>query len=170
MEQTTTRLGRDVFMALAAIGWADGEYKQDEADALVRAALEEGLEVEQIAEIEEATKKPVQLGAIDLSKLTKEDRLFIYAVAYWMCRVDGELRPSEQEQLNKLGDVLKIPEKPRHHAETIAYDIACQPAGSLPSDYDLPKVRKTIADRLAEARRLRTESGSKESGADGTSE
>ena len=38
-------------MALAAVGWADGTLDPDEADAIVRTAAEEGLPLEQIAEI-----------------------------------------------------------------------------------------------------------------------
>src|SRR5262249_21185453 len=40
------RLGRDVFLALAAVGWADGKLDEEEADAIVRTALEEGLELD----------------------------------------------------------------------------------------------------------------------------
>ena len=144
-------------MALAAIGWADGKYIQDEADALVRFALEEGLDVEDAAEIEEAIKEPVSFGDIDLTKLTKEDRLFIYAVGSWMVRIDGETAPQEIDALKKLGDLLKIPDKPRLHAEGIAKEVAALPAGDSPSRYDLPRVRKLISERLAEARRLRAE-------------
>ena len=160
MTQTTPRLGRDVFMALAAIGWADGKYMQDEADALVRCALEEGLDVEDVAELEEAIKEPVSFGDIDLTKLTKEDRLFIYAVASWMSRIDGEMSPEEHAALDKLGTLLKIPEKPRLHAEAIAREVAALPDGDSPSRYDLPRVRKLVSERLAEARRLRAQAAS----------
>ena len=51
-----TRLGTDVFVALAAIGWADGQLDADEADAIVRAAADEGLSLEEIAAIEESTR------------------------------------------------------------------------------------------------------------------
>lgn len=157
MTETTTRLGRDVFMALAAIGWADGKYLQDEADALVRFALEEGLDVEEAAEIEEAIKEPVSFGDIDLTRLTKEDRLFVYAVGSWMIRIDGDIAPTELDALKRLGDLLKIPDKPRVHAEAIAQEVAALPAGDSPSRYDLPRVRTLISERLAEARRLRAE-------------
>src|SRR6187455_1459744 len=106
------RLGRDVFVALAAIGWADGKLDDEEADAIVRTALEEGLELEQIAEIEEATKHPIDLSFIDRSQMSKADRLFVYAVAAWMTRLDGEVHEKEQEALDKLGELLKIPPKP----------------------------------------------------------
>ena len=83
------RLGRDVFIALAAVGWADGNLDAEEADAIVRTATEEGLEIDEIAEIEAATKSKVELGVIDRGNMTKEDRLFVYAVASWMTRLDG---------------------------------------------------------------------------------
>src|SRR5262245_49358304 len=114
------RLGRDVFIALAAIGWADGKLDEDEADAIVRTAMEEGLELEEIAEIEEATKKPIDLTVIDRSNMTKADRLFVYAVASWMTRLDGIVTMQEQIALDHLGDVLKVPELPRSHADAIA--------------------------------------------------
>jgi hypothetical protein len=52
------RLGRDVFMALAAVAWADGKVDPEEADAIVRTALEEGLDLDEIADIEQATSRP----------------------------------------------------------------------------------------------------------------
>ena len=111
MTETKARYGRDVWMALAAIGWADGKLDEDEADAIVRTALDEGLELDEISEIEEATKKSIDIGDIDLSKLSKEDRLFIYAVACWLTRIDGKVTDEEREALTKLGSTLKIPEK-----------------------------------------------------------
>src|SRR5687767_6810604 len=112
---TRARLGRDVFIALAAIGWADGKLDPEEADAIVRTALEEGLELEEIAEIEDATKNPVDMGVIDRSNMTKADRLFVYAVASWMTRLDGDMSDAEVEALAKLGAALKVPEAPRAH-------------------------------------------------------
>ena len=121
------RLGRDVFIALAAIGWADGKLDEEEADAIVRTAVEEGLAIEEIEEIESATKSPVDIGVIDRSSMTKADRLFVYAVAAWMTRLDGTRDDKEIEALDKLGDALKIPPSPRAHADAIAEEIASQP-------------------------------------------
>jgi len=147
------RLGRDVFIALAAIGWADGNLDSEEADAIVRTALEEGLEIEEIAEIEEATKSPVEIGVIDRAELTKEDRLFVYAVASWITRLDGTVDAKELEALVKLAEALKVPEGPRNAADRIAQDIALLPEGDRPSRYDLPKLRTVIAERLEESNR-----------------
>src|SRR5690349_13836651 len=129
------RLGRDVFMALAAIGWADGRLDPEEADAIVRTALEEGLELEEIGEIEEATKAPIDLSFIDRSKMSKADRLFVYAVASWMTRLDGEIHEKEAAALDRLGELLKIPARPRQHADAIAQEIAELAEGDRPARY-----------------------------------
>jgi len=94
------RFGRDVFIALAAVGWADGELDTDEADAIVRMAVKEGLEPDEIAAIEEATKNPVTVGDIDTGRMTEVDRLFIYAVGAYIARVDQEVAPAEITALN----------------------------------------------------------------------
>ena len=150
-----TRLGRDVFLALAAVGWADGHLDPDEADAIVRTAAEEGLPLEQIAEIEEATRAPVDIGVIDRTGLTREDRLFVYAVASWMTRLDGVVADKETVMLKKLGDALKIPEAARGHVDTIAQEVAFLPEGDRPDRYDLPRIRKIIGSRLAVAQAIR---------------
>src|SRR6185437_14903726 len=144
------RLGRDVFMALAAVAWSDGDVDPREADAIVRAALEE------------AIRERVDLSVIDRSQLTKADRLFVYAVASWMTRVDGAVDARERDALRKLGDLLKIPEAPRANADAIALEIAEVSEGDRPSRYDLPLLRDTLVERLAEAQRLRAAAGQEE--------
>src|SRR5262245_46098814 len=131
------RLGRDVFIALAAIGWADGRLDPDEADAIVRTAMEEGLDLDEIAEIDEATKNRIEMDVIDRSNMTKSDRLFVYAVASWMARLDGVVAMQEQIALDQLGETLKIPKPPREHADAIAQEIAELPEGDRPDRYDL---------------------------------
>ena len=151
----TSKLGRDVFIALAAIGWADEKLESDEADAIVRMAAEEGLEIEEIAEIEEATKTKVDIGDMDLSGLSKEDRLFVYAVGAWIARVDGTVLPQEITALNQLGHALKLPDKPREYADTIAMEVGKLSESDKPAFYNLAKLRKTLKVRLAEAQKLR---------------
>ena len=148
MEEVKTRLGRDVYIALAAVGWADGQLDQEEADAIVRTALEEGLDIDEIAEIEEATKSPVDIGVIDRKNLSKEDRLFVYGVASWITRLDGVVTEGEQAALRKLGDALKVPEKPRMLVDGIAQDVA-NLSDDRPSRYDLLALRRIIGERLA---------------------
>ena len=148
MTEQKTRLGRDVYLALAAVGWADGHLDQDEADAIVRTALEEGLGLEDIAAIEAATKNPIDMGVIDRKNLSKEDRLFVYAVASWMTRLDGVVTIAEQEVLAKLGDALKIPEKPRAAVDGIAQDVA-NLSDDRPDRFDLLALRRIISERLS---------------------
>ncbi|MEO8801012.1 MAG: DUF533 domain-containing protein [Polyangiaceae bacterium] len=142
------RLGRDIFVALAAIAWADGTLDPDEADAIVRAAVECGLELDEIAEIEKATSSKIDLGVIDRAGMTKEDRLFVYAIARWIAEIDGHVTDEENQALAALGEKLGLPEKPRAHAEHIAKEVAAMPEGDRPDRYDVPKLRALIGERL----------------------
>ena len=156
MAEEKPRLGRDVYIALAAVGWADGKLDQEEADAIVRTALEEGLDLAEIAEIEAATKQPTDLGVIDRKNLSKEDRLFVYAVACWLARLDGVVSAAEARALNELGEALKIPEKPRAIVDGIAQDVANR-GDDRPSRYDLHGLRRAIGDRLKSAQAKKDE-------------
>ncbi|MCA9625626.1 MAG: TerB family tellurite resistance protein [Myxococcales bacterium] len=151
----TPKLAHGVFVALAAVGWADGKLDDDEADAIVRTALEEGLALEEIEAIEAATKAPVSFDDIDLGTLSKADRLFVYAVGTWITRVDGSVAEEEQEALDQLGELLRLPEKPRALAANLAAEIGAVSEGDKPAFYNLPMLRKTLKVRLAEAQALR---------------
>lgn len=154
------RLGRDVFLALAAIGWSDGELDAKEGDAIVRLAVDEGLELDEIGELEEATSTPVELESVNWHRMTKTDRLFVYAVAAYLTRVDGKLDPRESAALDRLGGLLAIPEAPRAQAATIALEIEDLHAVDEVSRFRL--LRATIGKRLAEAQRLRAAAGGPE--------
>ncbi len=154
---TEEKIGRDVFLAFAAIGWADGKLDGGEADAIVRMALEEGLELEEIEEIERATKKPLDIGELDISKMSKADRLFVYSVGSWIARVDGHVAKEEMEALDKLGEALKIPERPRQHADKIVVEIGKLSESEEAAFFNLPKLRRTLKVRLAEAQKIRAE-------------
>src|SRR5262245_23590172 len=149
------RLGRDVFVALAAVGWADGKLDQEEADAIVRTALEEGLELDEIAEIEEATKNSIDIGVIDRKALSKEDRLFVYGVAAWIARLDGVVTDGESEVLKQLGGTLKVPDKPREIVDKIVQDVAASSDDVRPARYDLGALRRIIGERLRSAQAKR---------------
>jgi uncharacterized membrane protein YebE (DUF533 family) len=142
------RFRKDVFVALAAVAWADGKLDPDEADGIVRAALDEGLSIEEIAAIEEATKAPVDLGVVDRSGLSKDDRLFVYAVACWIARMDGRVTEEEADALAKLGERLGVPERPRMHAEAIVREVAELPSGDRPAAYELGRLKQLLGERL----------------------
>lgn len=144
-----------MYVALAAVGWADGKLEADEADAIVRCALEEGLEIEEIAEIEAATKNPIDLGVIDRKNLSKEDRLYVYGVAAWIARMDGVVSDSEKAALKKLGEELKVPDRPREIVDHIVETVAAESGDSRPLQYDLGALRTIIGERLKAAERDR---------------
>lgn len=150
---TTPILGRDVYMALAAVGWADGQLTPEAADAIVRTALEEGLEVEEVAEIEEATRNKLDMVEVDRMNMTKADRLYVYAVASWIATLDGSVSARGEEALTKLGNALGIPEAPRQHADTIMREVA--ELADRPERFDLLTLRRTLDSRLEEARKQR---------------
>ncbi len=144
-EGAAMRWNKDVFVvALAAIGWADGALDPDEADAIVRAAVDAGLELEEIAAIEEATGAPVELGAINRAALSKEDRVFVYAVACWIARLDRKVTDAESGALAGLAERLEIPDRQRAHAEKQAAAVAGLPDGDRPLRYDLAKLRSLL--------------------------
>ncbi len=160
---TNPLLGLDVYVALAAVGWADGQLTREAADAILRTASEEGIELERLSKIEEAVQEPVDVGVVDRMNMSKSDRLYVYAVASWIAALDGPATEKEQEALNKLGLALGVPEAPCRHADEIMREIAAQ--DSRPERFDLRALRKTLDERLEAARAARlaqeeqTESG-----------
>jgi uncharacterized membrane protein YebE (DUF533 family) len=156
-EDGDKKLGRDVFLALAAIGWADGVLDSEEADAIVRAAVEEGLDLDEIEAIEQATREPVTIGTIDMAEMSKADRLFVYAVGSWITRVDGHVADEERAALEKLGEALQIPPRPRQHAETIVKAIGKLGENEEAAFFNLPMLRAALKRRLAEAQDLRAQ-------------
>jgi eukaryotic-like serine/threonine-protein kinase len=149
------RLGNDVLIALAAIGWADGFLDDDKVQAIMHTAFEAGLTPAEVSDLERTIKNKIELSELDLSAMTKEDRLFVYAVAIWLVRLDGYVHELEVQALNSLGNMLKLPDGPRRHAETIAKEIAELPTGDRPFKYDLARLRLLIEERMEHARRLR---------------
>jgi uncharacterized membrane protein YebE (DUF533 family) len=156
----------DAFLALAAVAWADGRIDPDEADAIVRAAVEEGLPLEELESIErevlafarrprDARDAP-DLSFLDRSGMTKQDRVFVYAVACWIAKLDGVVTPQESEALRLLGERLGIPDRLRARAEELALEIALLPEGDRPHRYDLAALRAKIGDRLGPVQSTRT--------------
>jgi hypothetical protein len=137
-----------VFVALAAVAWADGSMSRDEADAIVRAALVEGLSFEDVEHVDHAVTHPVALSTLDRRKITDADRLYVYAVATWIARLDGRQHPRTREVLEGLGATLNIPASVREEAERIAAAIAERPQGSRPALYDLSGLRDAIEEEL----------------------
>ncbi len=150
---TNPILGLDVYIALAAVGWADGQLTRQAADAILRTAAEEGLELDALQKIEEAVKHPVDVGVVDKMNMSKSDRLYVYAVASWIATIDGDASTRTRETLAELGRALGVPEAPRHHADEIMQEIAKQ--DSRPDRFEVRTLRRTLDERLEAARAAR---------------
>ena len=153
------QLRKDIFVALAAVGWADGALDPEEADAIVRAAVEEGFSLEEIADIEASTRDRIDLGVVDRAGLTKEDRLFVFAIACWIARMDGKVTDGESEALAKLGERLGVPDRARVHTEAIVGEVAQLPEGDRPARFDLAALRRILSERLTEPNSTRPRGG-----------
>lgn len=149
MGEGQNKLSRDVFLALCAIGWADGELDREEADGILRAASEADLSLEELNEIEQATKTRNTLQALDKKTMTPLERTFVYATAIWLARLDGHVDPEERVALHKLGDLLGLPDGIRTHASAAALEVAQLPSGDRPARYDFARLRERLWERLA---------------------
>lgn len=141
-------LSRDVFLALCAIGWADGDLDREEADGILRAATEAELDLEALQEIEEATKTRRPLDTLDRDKLSPIERMFVYSTAVWLARLDGHVDPQERVALRKLGDLLGMGDSARTHASAAALEVAQLASGDRPARYDFARLRERLDARL----------------------
>lgn len=141
------------FLALAAIGWADGSLQRIEAVGLLHAAKEAGLSVEDFAEVEAATKKATTIDELDLAGMSQWDQVFTYALAAWFAQLDGVVSTSEHTVMVTLGEKLGLPEPLRKRAQVAAYDIACLPESGRPERYDFQKLAARIAERMPQVSR-----------------
>lgn len=101
-------LGKDVFVALAALAWVDGEVAPEEAEALMGAAMMTGLSESDLTEVEAALASPVPLERLDALKITGDDRLFVYGVGLWLVRADGVVTADESDAMTRLARALKL--------------------------------------------------------------
>jgi hypothetical protein len=149
-----TRLGRDVYITLAAVGWADGKTDPDRRTPSC-ARARRGLELADIAEIEEATKKPVDIGIVDQNS----KKIASTSTGYRrIAKMDGVVTEGESSALGKLAGALKIPERPREIVMKIVEDIASSSGDNRPARYDLSELRRVIGERLKAAQAKRGES------------
>jgi hypothetical protein len=141
-------LPKESFLALAAIGWADGSLQRVEAVGLLRAAKECGLEGADLAEVERAAKTRGSLADVDLRGLSRWKQVLTYALASWFAALDGVISTSEHETLVKVGDRLGLDPALRARAAAAANDIACLPGGGKPERYDFVKLVARLQERL----------------------
>lgn len=117
-------LGKDVFVALAALAWADGSVAPEEVEALLGAAAASGLMPEEMEAVEEALLNPVAIEQLETLKIKGKDRLFVYGVALWLVQADGVVTEDECEAVSKLARVLRLSPEERILASITAADLS----------------------------------------------
>jgi hypothetical protein len=142
------KLSKNSFLALAAIGWVDGSLQRIEAVGLLRAAKEAGVEGDDFAEVEKATKNKIALDDIDVAGMSQWDQVLTYALAAWFAQLDGVVSTSEHTTMQTLGDKLGLDPALRKRAAVAAHDIACLPEGGRPERYDFQKLVARLAERM----------------------
>jgi hypothetical protein len=141
-------LPKQAFIALAAVGWADGSLRPAEGAALVRAARECGLEGTDLTDVESSTKASVSIDTFDPGQMGRWDRTVTYALASWLAAIDGVVSTDESTTLAKLGERLDLEVPIRRRATAAAFDISVLPEGGRPDKYDFAKLVARIRERL----------------------
>jgi uncharacterized membrane protein YebE (DUF533 family) len=144
----TIKLPAQSFVALAAVGWADGSLRRSEVTALVDAARKLGLEGADLAAVEQSTKSPVLLDAFEPGTMTVWECIVTYALATWLARLDGVQSSDESALLRRLGDRLGLDDGLRQRASGAALDISALPEGGRPDRYDFVKLIARLHERL----------------------
>jgi uncharacterized membrane protein YebE (DUF533 family) len=141
-------LPKQAFLALAAVGWADGSFRKNEGAALLRAAQASGVTGEDLAEVERSTKHEVSLDSFDAAGLGEWERVLTYALASWLACLDGVQSTSESVALQKLGEHLGLDVGVRQRAASAAFDIAVLPEGGRPEKYDFEKLGARLREKM----------------------
>jgi uncharacterized membrane protein YebE (DUF533 family) len=142
-------LPKQSFLALAAVGWADGSLQRTEATGLLRAAKECGVAGDDLADVERATKTKTSIADVaNAGDMSQWQVVLTYALASWLAQLDGIQSTDESDTLKKLGDALGLDKALRQRAAAAANDIACLPEGGRPERYDFQKLAARLKERM----------------------
>ena len=141
-------LPKESFVAIAAVGWADGWMKKTESEGLLRAAKACGVDGDSLGEVESAVKNGASLDELDVSTLNGWQRALTYAIATWLARLDGVVNAGELAHLKDLGSALDLPQQKLDAAASAAFDIACLPGGHRPEKYDFDALATRLREKL----------------------
>ena len=146
------KLGKNVFLALTAVGVADGAASDAEVEGLLHAAADSGVEAGELDEIKTAAKNGKgnfrEVGKLSLSP---EERLFVYAIATWLVRIDGMVMPEEKMALMKLGDALMLADGDRTRASAASFKVWQLDPSVRPQRFDLAALAEAIRVAFSES-------------------
>jgi hypothetical protein len=148
------KLAKNVFLALTAVGVADGAASEGELEALLHAASDSGLEGADLEEIKNAARTGKgDFQGVKRLPLTPEERLFAYAIAAWLVRIDGVVMPEEKMALARFGDALKLADGDRTRASSASFRVWQLDPTVRPQRFDLGALGDAIRKALAESLR-----------------
>ncbi len=148
------KLAKNVFLALTAVGVADGAASEQAVEALLHAAQDSGIEGAELEEIREAARAGKgQFNAVKRLPLTPEERLYAYAIAAWLVRIDGMVMPEEKMALARFGDALKLADGDRTRASAASFKVWQLEDAKRPGRFDLAALGDAIRAALAESLR-----------------
>jgi uncharacterized membrane protein YebE (DUF533 family) len=137
-------MNTQVFLALATVAWANGDLSADERAGILNAARSAGYSEQELAVLAKAIETPRELSSLSLQRLSALDRVFTFAAAEWLARLEGKVGQQEAAALKALGDFLKLSEAVRAKARQAVQDIAKLPTGDKPDRYDFVKLREVL--------------------------
>ncbi len=146
-------LPKQAFLALAAVGWADGSLRKAEGAALLASAKQCGIDGDDLAAIERSTKDKVAIDAFDAGSMAEWERVVTYALASWLAQLDGIQSADESTTLAALGERLGLSEAVRKRAASAAFDISVLPEGGRPDRYDFVKLVARLREKLPQLAR-----------------
>lgn len=144
-------LPKQAFVALAAVGWADGSIRRVEKAGLLRAAEACGVAGEDLVEVEASLAKSVSLADWVPGEMAEWQRIVTYALACWLAQVDGVISADEHAHLASLAKRLDIQAQVRDRAAAAAFDVFVLPQGGKPDKYDFVALEARLRERLPTA-------------------
>jgi len=141
-------LPKEAFIALAALGWADGRMTAVEKAGLLRASRECGLPEEDGESIATALSKESSLDSFAPGAMSEWQRVVTYALGSWFARLDGVMSTEEHASLKLLGQRLELDKAVCERASAAAFDISVLPDGGKPDKFDFAKLEAKLREKL----------------------
>jgi hypothetical protein len=141
-------LPKEAFIALAALGWADGSIRPSEKSGLLKAASSCGLAGDDLAAVESALSKETKLDGFVPGDMTDWQRLLTYGLAVWLARLDGVQSTDESDLLKDLAKRLDLDRPKVERAAAAAFDVFCLPEGGRPDRFDFVALDKRLREKL----------------------
>ena len=141
-------LPKEAFLALAALGWADGSMRKSERSGLARAAKECGLAGDDLAAVEASLTTETKLSEFVPGDMTDWQRVLTYSLAVWLTRLDGVQSRDEHDSLAELAKRLDLKKHICERAAAAALDIAALPTGGRPETFEFSKLATRLEEKL----------------------